>query len=360
MTQATATQAETIEAVKEAGLRYYDDRKPGWTRVPHNGTGAFDYVDADGKKITDAEQIDRANKIVIPPAWTHVWIAPYRTAHLQAVGRDAKGRKQYRYHEKFRSHRDETKYGRLADFGKTLPTIRAKVEADLSRRCTSREHILALVLRLLDRTHIRVGNEVYAKENAHYGLTTLRRKHVDIVGDEITFHFTGKSGKDHEIKLHDLKLARAMEKCYDLPGHELFKYLGEAGEKHKVDSQEVNDYIREITGGGDFTAKDFRTWAGTVIAAVVLTTLPDPIEPKECKDNLLAAIKTTAGELGNTPATCRKYYIHPVIFEAYEDRSLRPAMEQSMQAIGDDAEKHRLTPEEAAVLAILEGARKNV
>lgn len=348
----TTLEQETRDAAKEAGLRYYDDSRPGWSRVRTNGR--FRYLDSDGRAITDPDALERIENLVIPPAWERVWICPHPSGHLQATGRDARGRKQYRYHEKFRAMRDQTKYGRLADFGAALPKVRERVEHDLKGRCSSREKALAVCLRLLDRTHIRIGNDAYARDNGHYGLTTLRRKHLDINGAQVRLSFVGKSGKEREIGIQDLKLAKAMEKCSDLPGYELFKYLDEGGETRRVDSAEVNDYIRELTGD-DFTAKDFRTWGGTVIAAVVLCSLEDPTDDRECQQNLVTAVKTTAAELGNTPATCRKYYIHPVIFEAYQDHSLRPAMETAMRAIRNP-EAHHLEPEEAAVLAILQGA----
>lgn len=343
---------ETQVAATEAGLRYFGDDRPGWTR--QRKSGGFEYLDKDDRPLRDTDALARIEKLAIPPAWEKVWISPHPAGHLQATGRDAKGRKQYRYHDRFRAFRDQTKYGRLAEFGAALPKIREKVERDLKGNCSSREKVLAVCLRLLDRTHIRVGNETYAKTNGHYGLTTLRRKHLEIDGPAVRFHFTGKSGKERVIRIKDLQLARAMEKCRGLPGYELFKYADATGEKHRLDSAEVNDYIRELTGE-DFTAKDFRTWGGTVLAAVTLCSLEDPLDEDECKRNLITAVKTTAAELGNTPATCRKYYIHPVIIEAYEDRSLRPAFEAAMRAIRNP-EAHHLEPEEAAVLAILQGA----
>lgn len=352
---AAQTLDEAIEQARDAGLRYIPDSRPGWSRQ-RNGKG-FAYLDEDGKRITDPRRLERIEKLVIPPAWERVWICPSPTGHLQATGRDQKGRKVYRYHERWRAARDETKYGNLAAFAECLPKIRERVEKDLRERCMSREKVLAIVVELLQKTQIRIGNETYAKENEHFGLTTLRRRHLQIDGGTIRFEFVGKSGKARSVSLRDRRLANAIDRCCDIPGYELFKYQDDDGEKHVVESADVNAYLRETTGQ-DFTAKHFRTWAGTVIAAVTLCSLETPLEDKQREANIVTAIRTTAEYLGNTPATCRKFYIHPLIYEAYRDGSLLPAMQTGMAELGDDARAHRMEPEEAAVLSILKGARK--
>ena len=351
------TDQERVEAAEDAGLRYYPDSRPGWSReraAGDDGDASFRYHDATGKILQDKKKIERAASLVIPPAWEDVWICPSPRGHLQATGRDEKGRKQYRYHEDYRKHRDQDKYHRMVAFGEALPKIRKRIDTDLQAPCLSREKVLAVVVRLLQDSQIRVGNDTYARDNDHFGLTTLRRKHMALQGDAVRFEFTGKSGKEHKVRVEDPRLIKSMMKCVDLPGYELFQYLDEERTKRKVDSADVNEYLREITGE-DFTAKDFRTWAGTVIAAVLLHASDPWTDDKERDRQLVDAIKATAAELGNTPATCRKYYIHPVIIEAHEDGSLHPAMEQFMKVI-DHPEQLWMSPEEAAVLTMLEGA----
>lgn len=354
MSALPVTDQERVDAAEEAGLRYVPDSEPGWSRERVSGSNddrKFRYRDAHRHLLKDEKKIERAKSLVIPPAWEDVWICPSARGHLQATGRDEKGRKQYRYHDEYRKRRDHHKYERMEAFGGSLPKIRERVDADLKGRCLSREKVLATVVRLLQDSQIRVGNQTYARDNDHFGLTTLRRKHVELDGKRIRFEFTGKSGKEHKVEVEDPRLMRAMMKCVDLPGYELFKYVDDDGDKHKVDSGDVNEYLREITGEG-FTAKDFRTWAGTVIAAVLLHAAEPWTDEKERDQQLVDAIKATSAELGNTPATCRKYYIHPVIIEAHEDGSLHPAMEQFMAVI-DHPERLWMSPEEAAVLAMV-------
>jgi DNA topoisomerase I len=305
---------EAIAAARAAGLRYVNDGDRGIRRWRH-GKG-FVYVDATGKRVRDAATLRRIRDLVVPPAWTDVWICSNERGHLQATGRDTKGRKQYRYHTEWRSVRDETKFERMIEFGEVLPRIRARVEADLARAGLPREKVLATVVRLLDVTLIRVGNDEYAKKNRSYGLTTLREDHVDVRGARIRFHFRGKAGKKHFIEVEDPKLARIVRRCQDIPGHELFHYVDEDGQPRVVESGDVNEYLRDISGC-DFTAKDFRTWAGTVLAASALSRCADFSSEREAKRLVVGAIRSVAERLGNTPAVCRKSYIHPVVVESF-------------------------------------------
>ena len=314
-------------------------------------------MDDSSRRISDPDTLARLDAIVIPPASTDVWICPDPLGHLQATGRDARGRKVYRYHPDYRAHRDARKYDMLPAFAAALPAIREQVERDLARPCHDRRHTLALVVDLLQWTHIRVGNDRYAKDHAHFGLTTLRRKHVRVNGSTVHFTFTGKSGKEHDIALSDPRLARAVRRCQDLPGHELFKYLDEEGERRRVGSGDVNTYLRELSGE-DYTAKHFRTWAGTVTAAVVLREMEPTISEKEKESNLVAAVKATAAHLGNTPTTCRKFYIHPRIFDAYRGEWLTPTLVELLEKVGPQAHEHHMWPEEAAVLALLQAKEK--
>ncbi len=306
-----------------ASLRYVSDDRPGIRRVA-SGKG-FRYVGPDGKPVRDAATLERIRSIVIPPAWTDVWICPTENGHVQATGRDAKGRKQHRYHERWRAVRDENKYGRLSRFARALPSIRRRVAADLSSRGMSRERILAMVVRLLETTYIRIGNEEYARTNQSYGLTTLTDDHVDIRGARVRFSFRGKSGKDHDVEINDPRLARLVRKSRDLPGEDLFQYVDDDGEPHPITSGDVNAYIREIAGE-EFTAKDFRTWAGTLLAARALDAASTEAGGVPLtKSAVAAAVKETAGSLGNTPSVCRKCYIHPAILDAFQDETLLDA-----------------------------------
>jgi DNA topoisomerase-1 len=305
---------DPAQSAKAAGLRYVSDTKPGIQRKRHGKS--FRYIDADGTPVRDRDTLARIKSLVIPPAWTNVWICPNPNGHLQATGRDARGRKQSRYHPRWREIRDETKYSRMKIFGELLPGIRQRVEQDLALAGLPREKILATIVRLLETTFIRVGNAEYARENHSYGLTTMRTRHVDVNGSKVRFNFKGKSGKQHSIDLNDRRLARIVQRCLDLPGYELFQYLDENGEHHTVDSADVNDYLREITGQ-NFTAKDFRTWAGSVLACTVLREFEAFASETEAKRNIVRAIEAVAARLGNTPSVCRKCYVHPAVLECY-------------------------------------------
>ena len=302
--------------------------------------------------MRDGETLARNRSLAITPAWTDVWVCPVENGHLQATGRDARGRKQYRYHPRWRQVRDETKYSRMIEFARTLPRIRRRVRRDLKLPGLPRRKVLAAIVRLLETTLIRVGNDEYAKGNHSFGLTTIRNRHVRVRRGRVHFDFRGKSGVEHEINLYDPRLARIVRKCQDLPGQELFAYLGDDGEVHDVGSSDVNDYLREISGC-DFTAKDFRTWAGTALAAEALKEFTEFDSQAAAKRNITSAIERVAQRLGNTKAVCRKCYIHPAIIDAYLDRTLvatfqRRAENELRRSLG------RLSGEEAAVLALLE------
>lgn len=306
----------------EAGLSYVHEGDPGIRREAT--PDGFDYVDPDGERVTEAATLERIRKLAIPPAYTDVWISTDPDGHIQATGRDARGRKQYRYHERWRSVRDGDKFARMAAFGRALPKIRAQVEKDLSSRGLTHDKVTALVVRLLELTLIRVGNDEYAKTNKHYGLTTLRSRHAKVQGAEVVFQFMGKSGVKHTAALKDRRLARIVRQVHDLPGQRLFQYVDESGERRPVGSSDVNAYLRRITGR-NFTAKDFRTWAGTMAAAKALALQPHPETQAAAKRAMTLCVKATAGLLGNTPAVCRKAYIHPEVLTAFEGKALPPA-----------------------------------
>jgi DNA topoisomerase-1 len=310
---------DPLLSAKAVGLRYVRDHEPGIRRMKA-GKG-FRYVGLDGKTIRDAETLRRIRSLVIPPAWTDVWICERPDGHIQAVGRDAKGRKQYRYHSAYRYQRDQTKYGRMLAFGQALPRIRERVDENLSLPGLPREKVLAAVVKLLERTCMRVGNGEYKAQNDSYGLTTLQDHHVEVRGSSMKFKFRGKSGQQQEVELDDPRLAKIVRKSRDLPGYELFQYYDEAGNVCDIASSDVNDYIREITGE-DFTAKDFRTWGGTGWAALVLEEIGKAETQADVKKNVVEAIKRVSAKLGNRPATCKKYYVHPAILDAYSDGSL--------------------------------------
>ena len=312
-TQASVA-VESAEAAERAGLRYISDDRPGYTRKANNEH--FEYVDTEGKRIRDEQRLLRIKRLAIPPAWTNVWICPSSTGHIQATGRDARRRKQYRYHERWREIRDENKFDRLADFAKALPKIRRRIARDMRLPGLPRQKVLATVIRLLERTFIRVGNEEYARENKSFGLTTIKNRHVKVTGAHLRFRFRGKSGRQHEVDVTDRRIAKIVSKCQDLPGQDLFQYVEQDGQVRDVTSQNVNDYLREITGA-DFTAKDFRTWAGTLLAALALNVQEKFETNKQAKANVKTAICAVAELLGNTPAICRKCYVHPAIVEAY-------------------------------------------
>jgi DNA topoisomerase-1 len=341
--------ADAQASAEEAGLRYVTDSGPG-IRRRRAGKG-FSYLGPDGRRITDAERLAWIRRLAIPPAWTDVWICPIKRGHIQATGRDARGRKQYRYHPRWREVRDEAKYERLIEFARALPRIRRRAERDLRRRGLPREKVLALVVRLLEETLIRVGNDEYARENRSYGLSTLRDRHARVRGDRIRFSFRGKAGKEHEISVRDRRLARLVKACQDLPGQELFQYLDAGGNRVDVTSGDVNDYLREITGA-DFTAKDFRTWAGTVAAAMALQEFNEIDDDAGRSKAVVRAIEEVAEQLGNTPAVCRACYVHPEVIERYLDGTMIDALSRRAQGVGRGA--YALRREEAAVLGLLQ------
>ena len=339
-----------IDAARLAKLRYFTDQMPGLTRK-RAGKG-FAYYTAENRLIRDREILRRIKALAIPPAWAEVWICPHANGHLQATGRDSKGRKQYRYHTRWRSVRDETKYDRMLEFGKQLPVIRKQIERDLALPELPREKVLATVVRLLETTLIRVGNEEYARNNNSFGLTTMRDKHVKVNGSRIHFQFRGKSGIKHNIDLTDKHLASIVKQCRDLPGQELFQYLDKTGEAQSISSTDVNDYLRNIAGS-EFTAKDFRTWAGTVLAALALQEFNAFSSQTEAKRHIVKAIETVSARLGNTPAVCRKCYVHPTVLETYLEGNLLEALQQRAEQ-ELNRKLHKLEPEEAAVLALLQ------
>ncbi len=347
------TRNETLtspEAAAQAGLRYVQDDRPGMRRLPC-GKG-FRYVDAAGRHVRDQATLARIRSLAIPPAWEDVWICPRSDGHLQATGRDARGRKQYRYHPRWRLLRDETKFHRMIVFARALPRIRARVEKDLARNGLPREKVLATVVRLLETTLIRVGNQEYARENGSFGLTTMRDRHVAVNGETVHFAFRGKSGVRHRIDVHDRRLARIVRRCRDLPGDELFQYVDESGERRTVDSADVNEYLK-AAAGEEFTAKDFRTWAGTVLAARALREFREFDSNAQAKRNVVSAIEAVARRLGNTASVCRKCYVHPAVVDAYLDGSLLSSVRQRVEH-ELTANLHELTPEESAVLAFLQ------
>jgi DNA topoisomerase-1 len=307
-----------------ADLHYVDDRQPGLSR--RKTTSGFHYYDGAGQRVHDGNEIARIDALAIPPAYTEVWICADPNGHLQATGRDARGRKQYRYHPRWRAERDSNKYARMLAFGQALPTLRAALKRHLALRTHCRERVMATVITLLDETLIRVGNSRYARDNQSYGLTTLRTRHVEVTGTGIRFRFRGKSGVEHAVNVQDPRLARIVRRCLELPGQHLFQFLDAEGEHHPVTSTDVNAYLRELTGA-DFTAKDYRTWAGSVLALGELRAL-DWQPESAAKKHLTAMIKTVAVQLRNTPAVCRKCYIHPMLFDAFlagELKTLRRA-----------------------------------
>jgi DNA topoisomerase-1 len=345
---------ESIQAAKAAELRYVSDEQPGIRRVKA-GKG-FKYVMPDGKPLSDPDTEIRIKAMAIPPAWTEVWICPHSNGHIQAVGRDDRGRKQYRYHARWREVRDQAKYDKMISFAQALPTIRRRTEADLAKPGLPREKVLGAVVRIMEKTLIRVGNDEYANNNDSYGLTTLQDHHAEVDGHKVSFEFKGKSGKEHEIDLEDKRLARIVEHCQDLPGEELFQYVDEQGATRDIGSSDVNDYLREITGE-NFTAKDFRTWAGTVLAARALREFKAFDSKAEAKRNVVKAIENVAKRLGNTKAVCRKCYIHPAILNDYMDGSLLDSL--SRKAGGElAAAVKKLPAEEAAVLGLLQQSLK--
>ena len=339
-----------IESARSAGLRYVCDDARGIKR--EMGPLGFKYIGVDGKVIRRAAELKRMRMLAIPPAWTDVWICPDARGHLQATGRDARRRKQYRYHNDWRACRDETKFDRMQAFAAALPGIRASTEADLARQGLPREKVLAAVVQLLEKSLIRVGNDEYAKANRSFGLTTLRNQHVDVKGATLTFEFRGKSGVRHSVGVNDRRLARIVKQCRDLPGQELFQYIGDDGAHQDVTSQDVNAYLKEISGE-DFTAKDFRTWAGTVLAAVALREIAQAASMTQAKKNVLQAVEAVAGMLGNTRAVCRKSYIHPGVIDAYMDGSIAEATRPRVSGALRKAVS-KLRADEVFALAVLQ------
>ncbi len=342
--------AEPPAVAEAAGLRYVCGDEPGFRRVRH-GAG-FRYVDAEGRPVRDRLTLARIRALVIPPAWTDVWICAFEDGHLQATGRDARGRKQYRYHERWSEVRTRTNFHRMIRFGEVLPGIRARVERDLARRGLSRERVLAAVVRLIDRTLIRVGNDEYARANESFGLTTLLDEHVEVTGTRIHLHFRGKRGKEHDVELRSRRLSRVIRACLEIPGQELFRYRQGEGH-HAVDSGDVNAYLREAAGEA-VTAKDFRTWGGTVIAARVLIELGPGETQTQRKKNVVVAIDRTSALLHNTRAVCRRHYVHPEVVEAYLAGTLLEQLEAARAGLDDAAAgAEGLEPDELAVLAFL-------
>jgi DNA topoisomerase-1 len=337
-------------AAELAHLEYVEDSSRGIRRQRRGRH--FEYLDSGGRKVRGRAVLERIRSLVIPPAWEDVWIYTNPNGHLQATGRDARGRKQYRYHRRWRETRDETKYQNVIDFAKSLPRVRRRVNRDLRRRGLPREKVLAAIVRLLETTLIRVGNEEYARNNGSFGLTTMRDRHAAVTGSKIHFDFKGKSGVRHEIDLNDPRLAAVVQKCQHLPGQELFQYVDDDGELHNIDSSAVNEYLREISGH-NFTAKDFRTWAGTALAAQALKEFEDFDSRAGAKRNITRAIERVAERLGNTQSVCRKCYVHPAVIDAYLDHSLVETLKARTEGELRDR-LPKLPAEEAAVLAFLQ------
>jgi DNA topoisomerase I len=356
--QEIAAVAEPKQAAAAVGLRYVSDARPG-IRRRRSGKG-FCYVMPDGTRLTDAAALKRVRSLAVPPAWTDVWICPFADGHLQATGRDDKGRKQYCYHPRFREVRDSTKYEHVIAFAEALPALRAKVREHMALSGLPRDKVLATVVYLLDKTLIRIGNDDYAKRNKSYGLTTLKNRHVAVNGSEVRFQFVGKSGKEWSAKLKNRRVARIIKACQELPGQELLQYRDADGAIQGVTSGDVNDYLRHITGR-DITAKDFRTWAGTVLAVMALREAKNggggAAQPNK---RLRAAIEQVAARLGNTPAICRKCYVHPDVVTAYLNGTLLRDVARHSQRRSRPRSAGALEPEESAVLALLRSRLKPV
>jgi DNA topoisomerase-1 len=350
---------EHVEAAQAAGLRYVTDTVPG-IRRRRRGRG-FAYSRPDGAPVRDRAELDRIRRLVIPPRWTDVWICPSSAGHLQVTARDARGRKQYRYHARYREVRDETKFGRMVEFSEVLPCIRRRVERDISTPELSREKVLATVVWLLEKTLIRVGSDEYARDNGSFGLTTLRRRHVAVSGAKLRFEFRGKSGVPHSVAITDRRIARIVQHCQELPGQELFQYLDDDDRRQSVDAGDINQYLRDITGR-QVTAKDFRTWAGTMLAAAALRDIGGCSSEKEASANVVRAIDQVARRLGNTRAVCRKYYVHPALLEAYLEGFVLPPSIADHDVPRDLTRSPGLRRDELAVVALLRdwaGERSN-
>jgi DNA topoisomerase-1 len=342
------------ETAEEAGLTYVSDTEPG-IRRQKAGAG-FRYIRSGGASVEDDKTLARIRALAIPPAWTDVWICAKASGHIQATGRDARRRKQYKYHPEFRALRESAKFDRLTAFVRSLPAIRRRIAKDMEARGLGREKVLATVVHLLETTLIRVGNDDYAKQNQSYGLTTLRNRHVAVNGSELRFNFKGKSGKTWRLRVSDRRIAKIVRACQDIPGQELFQYIGDDGAPHSVTSSEVNAYLKEISGE-EITAKDFRTWAGTLLAALALREFEAFDSEAAAKRNIRAAIERVASRLGNTPTICRKCYIHPEILNCYVEGALLVDVKQKVESQLRNR-LPRLRPEEAAVLALLKARLK--
>jgi DNA topoisomerase-1 len=347
---------EHVEAAHAAGLRYVTDAAPG-IRRQRRGRG-FAYVRPDGAPLRDSAELERIRRLVIPPRWTDVWICPSSSGHLQVTARDARGRKQYRYHVRYRAVRDDTKFERMIEFSKVLPRIRQRVERDVALPELSREKVLATVVWLLEKTLIRVGSDEYARDNGSFGLTTLRRRHVAVSGTTLRFEFRGKSGIPHSVALSDRRMARIIQRFQELPGQELFQYLDDDGRRQSVDAGDINQYLREIAGR-QVTAKDFRTFAGTMLAASFLREIGPATSGKEANANVVRAIDQVARKLGNTRAVCRKYYVHPALIEAYMEGFVLPAAIPDERSLPRDTSRPTgLRRDEVTIVELLR-ARSN-
>ncbi|MEX2361587.1 MAG: DNA topoisomerase IB [Patescibacteria group bacterium] len=346
MSDAVALVKDPVESAKEAGLRYFSEKKLTINRHKHGDS--FRYIDKDDQPVTNVDTITRIKSLVLPPAWVDVKISPADNSHLQAIGTDEKGRKQYRYHPEWLKFRDSAKYDKLIDFGRVLPKIRSQVSEDMSKQGLPREKVLATIVKLLEKTMIRIGNDEYAKENKSYGLTTLQNRHVDVGSEKVKINFKGKSGQFHNIELEDRRLARLIGKLQDLPGQDLFQFIDDDDNLHGIDSADVNEYIQDAAGDL-FTAKDFRTWRGTVLAAWFLADVDRAKSEKENKKLVTEIVKEVASELGNTPTVCRKCYIHPVVIDSFlADSGL------TIKAINTiEVDTVDLLPEEKIVLEFL-------
>ena len=342
-------QIAPLASAKCAGLRYVSDHGPGIRRKKTKS--GFRYIDTQGKPIRDKSIISRIHGLGIPPAWQDVWICPWENGHIQATGRDAKQRKQYRYHTRWREVRDEAKYERMVKFGKALPALREKIAVALEKPGFPREKVLATIVRLLEMTLVRIGNEEYARTNKSFGLTTLRNKHVQVNGSQVEFQFRGKSRVQHTLKLQDRRMANIIKRMRDLPGQELFQYVDEAGERHAVSSEDVNEYLRTLTGE-DYSAKDFRTWAGTMLATATLLKFEQYATAAQAKKNIDEAIRQVAQKLGNTPKICRNCYVHPMLIECYTEEKKWQEWQKCLTQI--QAENDDLGSIEEAVLSLFE------
>lgn len=339
---------EIIKEMKSESLRYVSDSNPGYFRQKNRNT--FTYYNTDGKRITSQNAIERIKNLVIPPAWKNVWISPIRNGHLQATGIDEKGRKQYIYHDAWKKITQENKFSKMIDFGFSLPKIRSRVRHDLEINDMDKRKIIATVIWLLEHTFLRIGNEEYQKENDSYGLTTLRNKHADIRGNEIILRFRGKHGVENIVQITNKEIAKTIKKCIELPGYELFQYIGDDGQRHVVDSEDINNFLKEVTDD-DFSAKDFRTWGATHLSSKILYGLGEATDPKLLKKNINQTIKEVSKHLNNTVSVCRNYYIHPTIIRSYSKKVLIPHFDSLK---GRKADNRGLTWNENALLKLLQ------